>query len=149
MAHVALNVLRGGLLPAFNLILDGTSVLSADADKVPAMSGIYLNLGRHMQGAIDEVRLWHGTHVQDDIVENIYNRMDPKAASGLVGYYPMENTYYDDYHQRVYEFSLKNMADGATDQTDIITILAYATITADLTPHTSLPPNPGLEVRSA
>lgn len=143
--HVALNVLRSGTTPAFNLILDGTSVLSADADKVPAMSGIYLNLGRHMQGAIDEVRLWHGTHVQDDIVENIYNRMDPKAASGLVGYYPMENTYYDDYHQRVYEFSLKNMADGATDQTDIITMPVDTTLTADLSPLTSTTQTPGLK----
>ena len=143
--HVALNVLRSGTTPTFNLILDGTSVLSADADKVPAMSGIYLNLGRHMQGAIDEVRLWHGTHVQDDIVENIYNRMDPKAASGLVGYYPMENTYYDDYHQRVYEFSLKNMADGAIDQTDIVTMPADTTLNSQLSTLNSTTQTPGLK----
>jgi hypothetical protein len=118
--HVALNVLRGGTSPAFNLIVDGTSVLNADASLVPALSGIYLNLGRRMKGAIDEVRLWHGTHTQADIVENIYNRLDPKTASGLVGYYPMEYTHYDDYHQRVYEFSLLNMADGADKQPAII-----------------------------
>ena len=126
--HVALNVLRTGTTPAFNLIVDGISVLSANADKVPALSGANLYLGRGMQGAIDEVRLWHGTHTQNDIVENMYNRMDPKDAGGLVGYYPMEYTHYDDYNQRVYEFSLRNLADGAIEETAIVAVPETGTL---------------------
>ena len=114
--HVALNVLKGGGGQA-NLMVDGVSVLTVAADKVPALAGAYLWLGRNMKGMLDEVRLWHGTNTQETIIERMYYRLDAAKEHGLVGYYPMEETRYDEYNQRVFFFSLKNLA---TDSTTLV-----------------------------
>lgn len=120
--HVALNVLRGTSAQT-NLIVDGTLALTIASDKVPALAGAYLYLGRNLKGALDEVRLWHGTNTADAIAERMYYRVDGKTTTGLVGYYPMERSYYDDYHQRVFSFSPDNQAAEATDATALVTAL--------------------------
>ena len=118
--HVALNVLKGSGGQA-NLLVDGVSVLTVSADKVPALSGARLWLGRNMKGMIDEVRLWHGTNTQETITERMYYRLDGSKEQGLVGYYPMENTHYDEYNQRVFVFSLENKGYQATASTTLVT----------------------------
>ena len=117
--HVALNVLRGNDAQA-NVIVDSISVLTASSSWVPALKGTYLYLGSDIKGAIDEVRLWHGANTQDAISERRYTRIDPDNASGLVGYYPMEHSFYDDYHQRVFEFTTANMAKDAILQSALV-----------------------------
>lgn len=116
--HVAFNVLRGTSARA-NLIVDGTSALTVSTEAVPALAGAYIYLGHDLKGAIDEVRLWHGTNTQEAVAERMYYRVDGKATSGLVGYYPMEYSYYDDYHQRIFEFSPINRAAEATEATTL------------------------------
>jgi hypothetical protein len=74
-----------------------------------------------MKGMIDEVRLWHGTNTQETITERMYYRIDGSKEQGLVGYYPMENTHYDEYNQRVFVFSLENKGYQATASTTLVT----------------------------
>lgn len=133
--HVALNVMRGTGSEA-NLIVDGTSVLNIPADKVPALQGGRLWLGRGMTGTLDEVRLWHGTHTQASIADRMYYRMDASQQSGLVGYYPFEKTYYDEYDQRIYTFALENHGYQAPASTTLVTDTAA---TAQPTAGTSAP----------
>ena len=118
--HVALNVLKGGSGLA-SVLVDGTVVLTVAADKVPALAGGRLWLGRGMKGMLDEVRLWHGINTQETIAERMYYRLDGSSMKGLVGYYPMEKTYYDEYDQRVFEFSLDNKGYEATAATTLVT----------------------------
>lgn len=117
--HVAFNALKaiGGQV---NLLVDGVSVLSVDGDKVPALSASRLWLGRHMKGMLDEVRLWHGTNTQETIAERMYYRMDGSKEEGLVGYWPMEYSDYDEYTQRVFKFSLANQGYQATTSTTLV-----------------------------
>lgn len=126
--HVALNVLKGGSGQA-NLMVDGVSVLTVAADKVPALAGARLWLGRNMKGMIDEVRLWHGMNTQETVCERMYYRLDGNKESGLVGYYPMENTYYDEYNQRVFMFSTDNKGYQATASTTLVTDAEGVTMT--------------------
>ena len=105
--HVALNVLKGGSGQA-NLMVDGVSVLTVASDRVPALAGAKLWLGKNMKGAMDEVRLWHGANTQETINDRMYYRMDGSKEESLVGYWPMEETYYDEYNQRVFAFSMEN-----------------------------------------
>ena len=118
--HVALNVLRGTASEA-NVIVDGTSVLTIPTDKVPALEGARLWLGRGMTGAMDEVRLWHGTNTQAAIVDRMYSRVDATNERGLVGYYPFEKSSYDVYDQRIYEFSLENTGYEHKPSTALVT----------------------------
>ena len=126
--HVALNVLKGGSGQA-NLIVDGVSVLTVAADKIPALAGAKLWLGKNMKGMIDEVRLWHGTNTQEIIAERMYYRLDGNKEQGLVGYWPMEKTYYDEYNQRVFVFSMENKGYQATAATTLIPNGEEASIT--------------------
>ena len=125
--HVALNVLRGNDAQT-NVIVDSISVLTTSSGWVPALKGTYLYLGSDMKGAVDEVRLWHGANTQDAISERRYTRLDPDNASGLVGYYPMEHSFYDDYHQRVFEFTTANMAKDAIPQSALVAEPATGTL---------------------
>ena len=118
--HVALNVLRGTASEA-NLIVDGTSVLTLPTSAVPALEGARLWLGRGMTGAMDEVRLWHGTNTQATIVDRMYTRIDATDERGLVGYYPFEKSTYDEYDQRVYGFSLENFGYEHKASTALVT----------------------------
>ena len=104
---MAINVLKGTGGQA-NLLVDGVNVLSVPADEVPALAGSHLWLGRNMKGMVDEVRLWHGTNTQEAINERMYYRLDGSQEKGLAGYWPMEETKYDEYDQRVFNFSLNN-----------------------------------------
>ena len=117
--HVALNVLKG-IDKQTTLLVDGTAVLTLESDKVPALAGARLWLGRNMKGMLDEVRLWHGTNTQETISERMYHRLDGKEESGLKGYYPMEDSYFDEYHQRVFTFSLDNQGYEATASTTLV-----------------------------
>ena len=114
--HVALNVLKTGSGQA-SLMVDGVSVLTVTADKVPALAGAKLWLGKNMKGAMDEVRLWHGTNTQETVNDRMYYRMDGSKEVTLVGYWPMEETYYDEYNQRVFKFSMKNKGSLDPDAT--------------------------------
>ena len=118
--HVALNVLRGTASEA-NVIVDGTSVLTIPTDRVPALEGARLWLGRGMTGAMDEVRLWHGTNTQAAIVDRMYSRVDATNERGLVGYYPFEKSTYDVYDQRIYDFSLENAGYEHKPSTALVT----------------------------
>ena len=126
--HVALNVLKGASGQA-NLIVDGVSVLTVAADKIPALAGAKLWLGKDMKGMLDEVRLWHGTNTQQTISERMYYRLDGNKEQGLVGYWPMEKTYYDEYNQRVFVFSLENKGYQATAATTLVPHDEEASIT--------------------
>ena len=117
--HVALNVLKGASGQA-SLIVDGVSVLTVAADKIPALAGARLWLGKDMKGMLDEVRLWHGTNTQQTIGERMYYRLNGSKEQGLVGYWPMEKTYYDEYNQRVFVFSMENKGYQATAATTLI-----------------------------
>ena len=117
--HVALNVLKGASGQA-SLIVDGVSVLTVAADKIPALAGAKLWLGKNMKGMLDEVRLWHGTNTQQTISERMYYRLNGSKEQGLVGYWPMEKTYYDEYNQRVFVFSMENKGYQATAATTLI-----------------------------
>lgn len=129
--HIALNVLKGAGGSGASLILDGVPVLSnLDSDKIPALAGAQLHLGQHMKGTLDEVRLWHGTNSAETIGERMYYRIDAKNTPGLVGYWPMEKTYYDEYDQRIYEFSLQNMGYEATASTTLVADSANVTLAA-------------------
>ena len=127
--HVALNVLQG-TTGQTNLIVDGTSIVTIASDNTPALSGSNMWLARGMKGMIDEVRLWHGSHTQDDIVENMYYRMDPAKESQLVGYYPMEVSKYDGFAQRVDSFTTRNMAYNAYLGSDLYIDESSATPTS-------------------
>ena len=118
--HVALNVLKGSNGQA-SVLVDGTVVLTVAADKVPTLAGGRLWLGRGMKGMLDEVRLWHGMNTQETIAERMYYRLDGSNIKELVGYYPMEKTYYDEYDQRVFEFSTENKGYEATAATALVT----------------------------
>ncbi len=142
--HVALNVLRGSDAQA-NVIVDGTSVLTTASDWIPALKGEYLYMGCDMQGAIDEVRLWHGANTQDAISERRYTRINPENAGGLVGYYPMEHSFYDDYHQRVFEFTPANMAEGAIAQSTLIAVPTDTTSAQPTATLASTTQTPGLK----
>ena len=126
--HVALNVLKNGNGQA-SLLVDGVSVLTVAANKIPALAGAKLWLGKNMKGAMDEVRLWHGTNTQQTINDRMYYRMDGSKESSLVGYWPMEKTYYDEYNQRVFEFSMENKGYQATEATTLIPNTEGAVIT--------------------
>ena len=129
--HVALNVLKGAGGSGASLILDGVPVLSnLDSGKIPALAGAQLHLGQNMKGNLDEVRLWHGTNTAETIGERMYYRIDGKNTPGLVGYWPMERTYYDEYDQRVYEFSLENKGYEATASTTLVADSANVTLVA-------------------
>ena len=117
--HVALNVLKGGSGQT-NVLVDGVTVLTVASDQVPTLAGSHLWLGRHMKGMLDEVRLWHGMNTQETISERMYYRLDGTNEKSLVGYYPMEKTYYDEYDQRVFEFSLDNKGFEATASTTLV-----------------------------
>ena len=117
--HLALNVLQGATGQT-NLIVDGTSVVTIASDNTPALSGGRMWLAHGMKGMIDEVRLWHGSHTQDDIVENMYYRMDPAKETQLVGYYPMEVSKYDGFAQRVDSFTTRNLAYNAYEGSDLL-----------------------------
>ena len=126
--HVALNVLKNGNGQA-SLLVDGVSVLTVAANKIPALAGAKLWLGKNMKGAMDEVRLWHGTNTQQTINDRMYYRMDGSKESSLVGYWPMEKTYYDEYNQCVFEFSMENKGYQATEATTLIPNTEGAVIT--------------------
>jgi len=129
--HIALNVLKGAGGSGASLILDGEPLLSnLDSGKIPALAGAQLHLGQHMKGTLDEVRLWHGTNTAETIGERMYYRIDAKNTPGLVGYWPMEKTYYDEYDQRVYDFSLENMGYEATASTTLVADSADITLAA-------------------
>ena len=129
--HVALNVLKGAGGSGASLLLDGVPVLSnLNSDKIPALAGAKLHLGQNMKGNLDEVRLWHGTNTAETIGERMYYRIDGKNTPGLVGYWPMEKTYYDEYDQRVYEFSLENKGYEATASTTLVADSANVTLVA-------------------
>lgn len=127
--HLALNVLKGASGQA-SLLVDGVSMLTVPADKVPALAGAYLWLGHNMKGMIDEVRFWHGTNTQETINERMYYRIDGVKEEGLVGYWPMENTYFDEYNQRVFVFSLENKGYQATASTTLVTDAEGVTLMA-------------------
>jgi hypothetical protein len=82
-----------------------------------------------MKGMMDEVRLWHGTNTQEIITERMYYRLDGNKEQGLVGYWPMEKTYYDEYNQRVFVFSMENKGYQATAATTLIPNGEEASIT--------------------
>lgn len=142
--HVALNVLRGSDSQA-NCIVDGTSVLTTASDWIPALKGTYLYMGCDMKGAIDEVRLWHGANTQETIAERQYTRINPETAGGLVGYYPMEHSFYDDYHQRVFEFTPANMAEGAITQSALVAVAADSVSSSQSSALSSTTQTPGLK----
>ena len=114
--HIALNVLNGNAGQA-NLLVDGTSVWSISNDKLPELAGGYLWFGRNMKGMLDEIRLWHSTNTREAINDRMYYRLDGKNEYGLVGYWPMEESHFNEYNQREFNFSLQNMGYKATDKT--------------------------------
>lgn len=127
--HIALNVLNGqsGLA---SLLVDGTSVWSATNDKLPDMAGGTLWFGRNMKGMLDEIRLWHSTNTRETINDRMYYRLDGQSEYGLVGYWPMEESKYNEYNQREFNFSLKNMAKNATDATTLVPDAEGVTLSA-------------------
>jgi hypothetical protein len=129
--HLALNVLKGAGGSGASLLVDGVAVLSnINSDNIPSLAGAKLHLGQDMKGTLDEVRLWHGTNTAETISERMYYRIDGKSTPGLVGYWPMEKTYYDEYDQRVYSFSLDNMGYEATASTTLVADSANVTLAA-------------------
>lgn len=117
--HIALNVLNGESGQA-SLLVDGTSVWSAPNDKLPELAGGTLWFGRHMKGLLDEIRLWHSTVTRQTINDRMYYRLDGDKEYGLVGYWPMEDSKYNEYNQREFDFSLQNMAKNATEATALV-----------------------------
>lgn len=140
--HIALNVLKGAGGKAASLLVDGVAVLSnLESAKIPALAGAQLHLGIDLKGAIDEVRLWNATNTQETIVDRMYYRLDGSKTDGLVGYWPMEKSYYDVYDQRVYSFAVENMAKGATASTSLVASSAASLVAGNSAPGLKVAPN--------
>lgn len=140
--HVALNVMKGSGGKAASLLIDGVAVISnLESSKVPALAGAQLHLGMDMKGAIDEVRLWKSTNTQDAIVNRMYYRLDGSKTDGLVGYWPMEKSYYDEYDQRIYTFALENMGIDATASTTLVSSDGTALSAGTSSPGLKVAPN--------
>ncbi len=140
--HVALNVMKGSGGKAASLLVDGVAVISnLESSKVPALAGAQLHLGMDMKGAIDEVRLWKSTNTQDAIVNRMYYRLDGSKTDGLVGYWPMEKSYYDEYDQRIYTFALENMGMDATASTTLVSSDGTALSAGTSAPGLKVAPN--------
>ena len=140
--HIALNVMKGSGGKAASLLVDGVAVISnLESSKVPALAGAQLHLGMDMKGAIDEVRLWKSTNTQDAIVNRMYYRMDGSKTDGLVGYWPMEKSYYDEYDQRIYTFALENMGKDATASTTLVSSDGTALSAGTSSPGLKVAPN--------
>ncbi len=122
--HVALNVLRNG---STILYVDGKNVLQVASENVPALQDAFLTIGanriyegganysytNNFVGSVDEIRYWNARITGEYIETNRFCRLAPDAASGLVAYYPFEESTLDGANQVVTSFTLKDLSNTA------------------------------------
>jgi hypothetical protein len=74
-------------------VVNGSNPATLTANTQALRIGDRSNTGQFFQGNIDEIRLWNIARSQVDIKANAFNKNLSNGASGLVGYYRMnENT---------------------------------------------------------